>query len=181
VRSVSALLVDVPASHAAQIAKALPDVRTVPVRGEEALTAALARRGWDAVLHGGDSGHTKALALVRLADPHLPFIVVSPLGRIHGVPSVSTLTQLGPALTRELEQARMRRRVGGAHPCSAPSRRSPTTSRPAWTPSPCANACCRPSASRSAGPRAPSGAPRATAWSAPPPGTPPTRAPASRH
>jgi PAS domain-containing protein len=115
VRSVSALLVDVPASHAAQIAKALPDVRTVPVRGEEALGAALARRGWDAVLHGGDSPHAKALARVRLADPHLPFIVLSPLGRVHGVPSVSTLTQLAPALTRELEQARMRRRVGGAH------------------------------------------------------------------
>ncbi|MBE2318475.1 GAF domain-containing protein [Solirubrobacter sp. CPCC 204708] len=114
-RSVSALLVDVPASHAAQIARVLPELRTVPVTGEEALSAALARRGWDAVLHGGDAPHAKALALVRLVDPHLPFIVVSPLQRAHGVPSVSSLTQLGPVLTRELEGARMRRRVGGAH------------------------------------------------------------------
>lgn len=114
-RPVSALLVDVPASHAAQIARTLPELRTVPVRGEEALISALARRGWDAVLHGGDAPHAKALALVRLTDPHLPFIVVSPLSRVHGVPSVSTLSQLAPVLTRELEQARMRRRVGGAH------------------------------------------------------------------
>ena len=34
-RSVTALLVDVPASHAAQIARAVPEVRTVPVSGEE--------------------------------------------------------------------------------------------------------------------------------------------------
>ena len=118
-RSVTALLVDVPASHAAQIARAVPEVRTVPVSGEEALNAALQRRGWDAVLYGGGGPHAvpgqKALALVRLADPHLPFIVVSPLTRTAGVPSVSTLSQLAPVLTRELEQARMRRRVGGAH------------------------------------------------------------------
>ena len=118
-RSVTALLVDVPASHAAQIARAVPEVRTVPVNGEEALNAALQRRGWDVVLYGGDGPHAvpgqKALALVRLTDPHLPFIVVSPLTRTAGVPSVSTLTQLAPVLRRELEQARMRRRVGGAH------------------------------------------------------------------
>ncbi len=96
-RSVTALLVDVPASHAALIARTLPEARAVPVNGEEALNAALQRRGWDAVLYGGDGPHAvpsqKALALVRLADPHLPFIAVSPLGHAsapHGVPSVST-------------------------------------------------------------------------------------------
>lgn len=121
-RSVTALLVDVPSSHATLISRTLPETRAVPVHGEEALNAALARRGWDAVLYGGEGANAvpsqKALALVRLADPHLPFIAVSPLGDAklpHGVPRVSTLNQLGATLTRELEQARMRRRVGGAH------------------------------------------------------------------
>ncbi len=121
-RSVTALLVDVPASHAALISRTGAVQRAVPVHGEEAFNAALARRGWDAVLYGGDGANAvpsqKALALVRLADPHLPFIAISPLGEgtlPHGVPRVSTLNQLGAVLTRELEQARMRRRVGGAH------------------------------------------------------------------
>jgi PAS domain S-box-containing protein len=63
---------------------------------------------------------------VRLADPHLPFLAVSPHVRqgdiaalIRGlpasVPTVSDPAKLPPVLTRELEQARMRRRVGGAH------------------------------------------------------------------
>ena len=85
-RSVSALLVDVPAGHAALLQRALDDagwtVRAVPVQGAEALSAALQRRGWQAVLYGGDGPEAvpsrKALALVRLADPHLPFIAVSP-------------------------------------------------------------------------------------------------------
>ena len=54
----------------------------MPVQGAEALSAALQRRGWDAVLYGGDGPlavpSRKALELVRLADPHLPFIAVSP-------------------------------------------------------------------------------------------------------
>ena len=62
----------------------------MPVSGEEALNAALQRRGWDAVLYGGGGPHAvpgqKALALVRLTDPHLPFIVVSPLTRTAGRP-----------------------------------------------------------------------------------------------
>jgi PAS domain-containing protein len=68
----------------------------------------------------------KALALVKLADPHLPFIAVSPHVRagdlaalIRGlppsVPTVSDPAKLPAVLTREVEQARMRRRVGGAH------------------------------------------------------------------
>jgi PAS domain-containing protein len=133
-RSISALLVDVPAGHAALIQRALADagwtVRAVPVHGAEALTAALQRRGWQAVLYGGDGAPAvpsrKALALVRLADPHLPFVAVSPhvrpgdlsavlRGLPDAVPTVSDLAQLPAVLTRELEQARMRRRVGGAH------------------------------------------------------------------
>jgi PAS domain S-box-containing protein len=133
-RNISALLVDIPAGHAAQLTRALDDagwaVRGVPVQGPEALSAALQHRGWDAVLYGGDGPEAvpsrKALALVRLADPHLPFVAVSPhmragelsavlRGLPSGVPTVHDLGQLSGVLTRELEQARMRRRVGGAH------------------------------------------------------------------
>ena len=106
-------------------------VRSVAVSGTEALTAALQRRGWQVVLYGGDGRDAvpsrKALALVRLADPHLPFIAVSPRVRpgelaalIRGLPR-ERADGLRPGascprvLTRELEQARMRRRVGGAH------------------------------------------------------------------
>jgi hypothetical protein len=133
-RSISALLVDVPAGHAALLQRALGHagwtVRAVPVAGSEALSAALQRRGWDAVLYGGEGDEPvparKALALVRLADPHLPFVAVSPHVRpgelaavVRGLP-VAIPTVVDPAglpavLTRELEQARMRRRVGGAH------------------------------------------------------------------
>ncbi|WP_028063121.1 GAF domain-containing protein [Solirubrobacter soli] len=133
-RSISALLVDVPAGHAAQLTRVLDDAgwtaRSVPVQGPEALSAALQRRGWDAVLYGGDGPlavpSRKALEMVRLADPHLPFLAVSPRmrpgelsailrGLPSGVPSVPDIAQLPAVLTRELEQARMRRRVGGAH------------------------------------------------------------------
>jgi len=133
-RSVSALLVDVPAGHAALLQRTLEaagfKVRALPVQGAEALSAALQRRGWQAVLYGGDGPQAvpsrKALALVRLADPHLPFIAVSPhvrpgdlsavlRGLPGGVPTVSDLSKLPGVLTRELEQARMRHRVGGAH------------------------------------------------------------------
>jgi len=128
------LLVDVPAGHAAQLTRVLDDAgwtaRSVPVQGPEALSAALQRRGWDAVLYGGDGPlavpSRKALEMVRLADPHLPFLAVSPRlrpgelsailrGLPSGVPSVPDIAQLPAVLTRELEQARMRRRVGGAH------------------------------------------------------------------
>ncbi|HEY6888763.1 MAG TPA: GAF domain-containing protein [Solirubrobacter sp.] len=133
-RSISALLVDVPAGHAAQLSRVLDDAgwtaRAVPVQGTEALSAALQRRGWDAVLYGGDGPlavpSRKALEMVRLADPHLPFLAVSPRmrpgelaailrGLPTGVPTVPDMAQLPAVLTRELEQARMRRRVGGAH------------------------------------------------------------------
>ena len=57
-------------------------MRSVPVQGVEALTAALQRRSWQAVLYGGEGTEAvpsrKALELVRLADPHLPFIAVTP-------------------------------------------------------------------------------------------------------
>ena len=97
--------------------------------GPDALQAALARRGWQAVLYGGDAGAVparKALALVRLADPHLPFIAVSPYVRagdlsalIRGLDAsavvVSDPSDLPRALTKQLEATRLRRRVGSAH------------------------------------------------------------------
>ena len=133
-RTISALLVDVPAGHGALLSRALENagwtVRAVPVQGAEALSAALQRRGWEVVLYGGEGAlavpSRKALEMVRMADPHLPFIAVSPhlrrgnlsailRGVPDGVPSVPDLSELHNVLTRELEQARMRRRVGGAH------------------------------------------------------------------
>jgi PAS domain S-box-containing protein len=126
--------VDVPASQAAQLERVLEEagwqVRSVAVGGTEGLTAALQRRGWQVVLYGGEGRDavpsSKALALVKLADPHLPFIAVSPRVRpgdlaalIRGlppsVPTISDPAKLPAVLTREIEQARMRRRVGGAH------------------------------------------------------------------
>ena len=106
------------------------DVRGVPVQGAEALTAALQRRGvaGRALRRRGPEAvpSRKALALVRLADPHLPFIAVSPHMRpgdavrrparaARAACRRARLGQLPGVLTRELEQARMRRRVGGAH------------------------------------------------------------------
>jgi PAS domain S-box-containing protein len=133
-RSISALVVDVPAGQAAQLEQVLEQagwtVRAVAAHGAEGLTAALQRRGWDVVLYGGEGRDAvpsrKALALVRLADPHLPFVAFSPHVRpgdlsalIRGLPpSVATVSdpaKLPAVLTREIEQARMRRRVGGAH------------------------------------------------------------------
>ena len=133
-RSISALLVDVPTGHTAQIEAVLEaagfKLRTFSAEGAEGLTAALQRRGWNLVLYGGEGRGAvpsrKAMALVKLADPHLPFVAVSPNVRpgdlaavIRGlppsVPQVSNLETLPGVLTRELEQARMRRRVGGAH------------------------------------------------------------------
>ncbi len=133
-RSISALFVDVPAGQAAQLEHVLEEagwqVRSLAVSGTDGLTAALQRRGWQAVLYGGEGRDavpsSKALALVKLADPHLPFVAVSPRVRpgdlaalIRGlppsVPTVSDPAKLPAVLTREIERARMRRRVGGAH------------------------------------------------------------------
>jgi len=124
----------VPASQAALLERVLTEagwqVRSVAVNGTEGLTAALQRRGWQVVLYGGEGSDavpsSKALALVKLADPHLPFIAFSPRVRpgdlqalVRGlppsVPTVSDPAKLPSVLTREIEQARMRRRVGGAH------------------------------------------------------------------
>jgi diguanylate cyclase (GGDEF)-like protein/PAS domain S-box-containing protein len=81
-RSLRALLVDVGPSRRAEILGALTEagwpVHAEPVEGTEALSAALARRGWDVVIYAGEGEEPvparKAMALVRLADPQLAFV-----------------------------------------------------------------------------------------------------------
>jgi PAS domain S-box-containing protein len=127
-------MVDVPPPYAGLLAERLAEegwkVEMEHADGADALSAALHRRGWTAVLYGGDEAGSvparKALALVRLADPHLPFLAVSPNVRrgelsslIRGLDDavvvVSDPAQLSGALTKELDAARLRARVGSAH------------------------------------------------------------------
>jgi PAS domain S-box-containing protein len=127
-------MVDVPSAYAGLLMGRLAEdgwkVETEHADGAEALSAALHRRGWNVVLYGGEQPGSvparKALALVRLADPHLPFLAVSPNVRrgdlsslIRGLDDavvvVSDPAQLSGALTRELDAARLRARVGSAH------------------------------------------------------------------
>lgn len=127
-------MVDVPESYAALLATHMAEAGWRMDRehadGAEALSAALARRGWNAVLYGGDEPGAvparKALALTRLADPHLPFVAVSPNVRRGDLSSIvrglddaamviSEPRELAPRLVKELDAARLRRRVGSAH------------------------------------------------------------------
>ena len=129
-----ALMVDVPPPYARLLVSNLVEagwsMESEHADGGDALSAALQRRGWNAVLYGGDGPGAvparKALALVRLADPQLPFVAVSPNIRrgdlasvIRGLDDaamvVSDPRRLAAALTKELDAARMRRRVGSAH------------------------------------------------------------------
>ena len=127
-------MVDVPESYAAllvtHMAEAGWQMEREHADGADELSAALARRGWSAVLYGGDEPEAvparKALALVRQADPHLPFVAVSPNVRRGDLSSVirglddaamviSNPRELAPRLTKELDAARLRQRVGSAH------------------------------------------------------------------
>jgi EAL domain-containing protein (putative c-di-GMP-specific phosphodiesterase class I)/PAS domain-containing protein len=135
-RSLRALLVDVPPAYGRILARSLEEsgwrVRVEHADGPDELAAALQRRGWGAVLYGGDgSGRDriparKALAMVRLADPHLPFLAVSPYVHagdlaavVRGLDGAAAVVpdpaQLPRALRRALDATRLRRRVGGAH------------------------------------------------------------------
>jgi EAL domain-containing protein (putative c-di-GMP-specific phosphodiesterase class I)/PAS domain-containing protein len=133
-RSLRALLVDVPPAHGRLIAHAMEEagwrLRIEHADGADALVAALRRRGWGAVLYGGDGPQPvparKALELVRLADPHLPFLAVSPFVHagdlaavVRGLDGAAAVVpdpaQLPRALARALDRTRLRRRVGGAH------------------------------------------------------------------
>jgi PAS domain S-box-containing protein len=127
-------MVDVPESYAALLATNMAEagwrMDSEHAGGAEELSAALARRGWNAVLYGGDGQDAvparKALALTRLADPHLPFVAVSPNVRRGDLSSIvrglddaamviSDPRELAPRLGKELDAARLRRRVGSAH------------------------------------------------------------------
>jgi len=127
-------MVDVPESYAALLVTHMAEAGWQMDRehadGADELSAALARRGWNAVLYGGDDPGAvparKALALTRLTDPHLPFVAVSPNVRrgdlssiIRGLDDaamvISDPRELAPRLTKELDAARLRRRVGSAH------------------------------------------------------------------
>ena len=127
-------MVDVPPSYAGLLVSRLADggwkVESEHADGADALSAALKRRGWNAVLYAGDQAGAvparKALAMVRLADPHLPFVVVSPNIRrgdlssvIRGLDDATMVVpepaRLASVLTQELDAARLRRRVGSAH------------------------------------------------------------------
>jgi diguanylate cyclase (GGDEF)-like protein/PAS domain S-box-containing protein len=84
--SLRVLLADVDDPRRGDVLRALEaggyTVHAEAVAGADGLSAALLRRGWDAVLYAGDGPSPlparKAMALVRLADPHLPFIAVAP-------------------------------------------------------------------------------------------------------
>ena len=133
-RSLRALLVDVPPAHGRIILRAMEEagwrLRVEHADGPDELAAALQRRGWGAVLYGGDGPRAvparKALALVRLADPHLPFLAVSPYVHagdlaavVRGLDGAAAVVpdpaELPRALRRALDSTRLRRRVGGAH------------------------------------------------------------------
>ena len=134
IRSLRALLLDVPPAHGRILVRAMEEagwrLRVEHADGTEELTAALQRRGWGAVLYAGDGSNPvparKALALVRLADPHLPFLAVSPYVHagdlaavVRGLDGAAAVVpdpaQLPRALQRALDATRLRRRVGGAH------------------------------------------------------------------
>ena len=133
-RSLHALLVDVPPAHGRLIVRAMEEagwrLRTEHADGADELAAALRRRGWGAVLYSGEGPQAvparKALELVRLADPHLPFLAVSPFvhagdlaAMVRGLDGAAAVVpdpaQLPRALQRALDATRLRRRVGGAH------------------------------------------------------------------
>jgi PAS domain S-box-containing protein len=127
-------MVEVPDSYAALLATHMAEagwqMDFEHADGADELSAALARRGWNAVLYGGDEPGAvparKALAMTRLSDPHLPFVAVSPNVRRGDLSSIvrglddaamviSNPRELAPRLARELDAARLRRRVGSAH------------------------------------------------------------------
>ena len=160
-----------------------------------ASSAALQRRGWGAVLYGGDGPNPvparKALALVRLADPHLPFLAVSPFVHAGDLKAVvrgldgDAAVVPDPARAPARAHARARRDA----PAAPRRRRAPLPARPAGDHRPrrgraraarAGRARARHArARRSAGAAARSGARRTTAAScaAPRPGTAASAAP----
>ena len=167
-------------------------VRAVPVQGAEALSAALQRRGWQAVLFGGD-GPAPCRRERRSRSSGSPTRTCrsSPSRRTCGP---ATCPRSCAGSRRRPERLRPRpapdgpdpRARAGAHapprrrrppPARPPSRRSPITSRRASSRRRCASAYWPRSARRWAGPPAPSGAPTAPCCAASSRGMRPARAP----
>jgi PAS domain-containing protein len=128
-----ALLVDVSLPRAQAVRAGLEDegwlLQAEHVRDADGLDAALRRRGWDAVFYEGSGTPSvparKALALVRLADPHLPFIAVAASARPDALSAVvkgferevavaPNTARIGAVVRRELAAARARRTGGKA-------------------------------------------------------------------
>ena len=86
------------------------------VAGADGLSAALLRRGWDAVLYSGDGPAPlparRAMTLVRLADPRLPFIVVAPELRAGDLSAL--IRGFGPDMVLAPDVARPARGAGRA-------------------------------------------------------------------
>ena len=135
-RSLSVLLADVPEPDAIEIAARARGRRAGPCTPAARPAATGSRRrcstaAGSAVLFGGEGAAAvparKALALVRLADPHLPFVAISPLRaprrpRRGGQGPRGRDRRRGRArarsprsLQRELDAARTRRAEGSAH------------------------------------------------------------------
>ena len=85
-RTLRILLADVGTTRAAQTVAALQEagwtVHAESAFGTEELAAALARRGWEAVIYAGEGDDPvparKATALVRMSDPELVFVAAVP-------------------------------------------------------------------------------------------------------
>ena len=207
-RSLRVLLADVPEPDAIEIAEALEKAGwTVHARrttGGDGLEAALLDRGWDAVLFGGEGDAAvparKALALVRLADPHLPFVAITRSvrrddlaavvkGLEAGIAVAAGPVEVAETLQRELAAARTRRAEGRAHRLLLAQQAITDHLANGQGPGePDGRASSARSARRSASPAARSGCPRATArrcaaarrGSRPTPGPPSTPSPRAR-
>src|SRR3954463_924453 len=138
-RSLKVLLADVPEPDAIEIAAALESagwaVHARRTTGGDGLEAALIDRGWEAVLFGGEGAAAvparKALALVRLAGPPLPFLAITrprrrapprpvPRGALAavvrgleaGIAGAAGPGEVAEVVQRELTAARSRRAEG---------------------------------------------------------------------
>lgn len=133
-RLLKALFVDVAPARASVLTDALTAggwaLHAEYAQGADELAAALLQRGWHIVIYAGDGDEPvptrKALALVRLADPHLPFIAVSASTAPHDLATVVKGFESGvlvahepdavvAIVARERGTADKRRSESGAH------------------------------------------------------------------
>ena len=132
-RVLRALFVDVSPEREDALHAALADsgwqLHAERAAGTEELSAALLQRGWDVVLYAGDGDDAlptrKALAMVRLADPKVPFIAFSAPTEAHDLLAVVKGFERGVLVAqdpegvaelvrREVDAAEERRSESGA-------------------------------------------------------------------